>query len=185
MRYTIVEFIHDYLKDKIQEGSNWIDATAGNGFDTLFLCERVGEKGKVLAFDIQKEAVFHTKEKLAQHQLEKRAAVFLDSHCNMNQYVEEESVDGILFNFGYLPNGNHKIATKAVTSIKAIEEGLKLLKRGGIMSLCIYWGKETGFEEKETILSYIKQLGKQYLVIKSEFYNRGNYPPIPVFIWKL
>ena len=42
---------HDFLSRKVPEGGFCIDATAGRGNDTAFLCSLVGEKGRVLAFD--------------------------------------------------------------------------------------------------------------------------------------
>ena len=103
----------------------------------------------------------------------------------MGAYAQAESVEVICFNFGYLPGGDHTIATRKETSLEAIEKGLLLLKHGGMMSLCIYSGGDTGFEEKEAILQYIRVLNpKEYTVIVNEYYNRENNPPIPVFIFK-
>jgi hypothetical protein len=113
------------------------------------------------------------------------AKLILDGHEHMKKYVKESEVSCIMFNLGYLPGGDHAIATKTQTSLEAIEKGLTLLKHGGIMSLCIYSGGDTGFEEKDAILRYIKELNpKEYTVIVNEYYNRENNPPIPVFIFK-
>lgn len=184
--YQITEWCHHFIKEHVKPGYICIDATAGNGNDTQLLCELVGESGKVYAFDIQEEAVQHTKERLEKASLLERAAVILDSHVNMGQYVDENQVNCIVFNFGYLPGGNHNLSTKAETSIRAIREGLRLLEKGGIMSLCIYSGGDSGFEERDTILKEIKSLdSKSYLVILSSYYNRPNHPPIPVLIIKL
>ena len=103
----------------------------------------------------------------------------------MHKYAEAESVDCIVFNFGYLPCGDHSISTKADTSIRAIETGLTLLKKGGLMSLCIYSGGDTGFEDRDAILDYVKVLdAKKYAVLRMDYYNRPNNPPIPVMIIK-
>ena len=103
----------------------------------------------------------------------------------MDKYFDPQMVDAICFNFGYLPGGDHTIATKAETSVIAIQKGLAILKSGGMMSLCVYSGGDTGFEEKNTILSYIKELpSKEYTVIVNEYYNRKNCPPLPIFIFK-
>ena len=134
-----------------------MDATAGNGNDTEFLCRLTGADGKVYAFDIQKAAVEHTKKRLEEAGLTERAEVILDGHEHMENYVRE-NVSAITFNFGYLPGGDHQIATQADTSIQAIEAGLRLLKKGGIMSLCIYSGGDSGFAEKEALLSYLETL---------------------------
>ena len=184
-RYTIVNYIHDYLKNKINNGDLLIDATCGKGNDTAFLCELAGKEGNVLAFDIQESAVNKTKELLKEKGYS-NAKVILDSHENMKKYAEDETVSAILFNLGYLPGGNHLIATKGDTTIKAIEKGLDLLKVSGIMSICIYSGGDTGFSEKEEVLKYLKCLdNKKYLVITNEFYNKPNNPPLPVFIIKI
>ena len=170
----------------MKEGDICIDATAGNGNDTLLLCQLVGDEGKVFAFDIQQTAIANTKERLEQADVLHRAELCLDSHTNMHEYVEKESVSCIVFNFGYLPGGDHNLATRKETSVHAIQEGLILLKKGGMMSLCIYSGGDSGFEERDAILEMVKGLdGKQFLVIVSSYYNRPNHPPIPVMIIKL
>ena len=181
----ITHWCHEVIRSQVPEGGLYIDATMGKGNDTLFLCELAGESGKVLAFDIQEKALEYTGELMEKHGMSARAKLFLDGHEHMGQYAASESVDLICFNFGYLPGGDHQIATRSDTSIRAIEAGLSLLKSGGMMSLCIYSGGDTGFEEKEEILRYLKTLpAREYTVIVNEYYNRENNPPMPVFIWK-
>ena len=185
-RYQITQWCQKFIKEQVQEGDFCIDATAGNGNDTKLLAELVGPTGKVLAFDIQEQALENTATLLAGEQLTERVQLICESHAQMGRYAEEESVSCIVFNFGYLPGGDHQLATKKETSIKAIEEGLCLLKTGGMMSLCIYSGKDTGFEERDGILAFLKTLdSKKYLVILSSYFNRPNNPPIPVMIIKL
>ncbi len=183
--YQIAEYSRFFLEDIIQEGSFCIDATAGGGNDTLFLCEKVGKSGSVMAFDVQQAALDKTAQRLEEKGVRERAELILDSHANLASYAEMESADAIMFNFGYFPGGDHTIHTKAESSIKAIEAGLKILKKDGMMSLCIYSGRDSGFEEKDALLEYLKMLdSKKYLVIVSQYYNRPNNPPIPVMIVK-
>ena len=144
-----------------------------------------GTTGKVYAFDIQEAALEKTSELLETHQVLDRVELILDGHENMDRYIKESSADAVCFNFGYLPGGDHKIATNADTSIRAIEKALKILKPGAMMSLCIYSGGDTGFEEKEKILAYLKELSaREYTVIVNQYYNRGSNPPMPVFVFK-
>lgn len=184
--YQITEWYRHFIQEQVQAGDLCIDATAGNGNDTLLLCELVGKEGKVVAFDIQQVAVDNTKKRLAEAGFLERAEVLLESHTNMARYVEKDTVSCIVFNFGYLPGGDHALATQKETSLQAICEGLRLLKKGGMMSLCIYSGGDSGFEERDAILDELQTLdGKQYLVIVSHYHNRPNNPPIPVLIIKL
>lgn len=174
---------HKFISEHVKKGDVCIDATAGRGRDTLFLCELVGEEGKVFAFDIQEEAIQSTKKLLDEHK--KSAKLFLSSHSEMDQFFEKESVDAIMFNFGWLPGGDHNKFSHGDTSLIAIEKGLELLKPGGVMSLCIYCGKETGFEEKETLLPFLKTLDqKKYSVLLTDYINRGGNPPTAVLITK-
>lgn len=181
----ITYWCHEIIRSQVPEQGFYIDATMGKGNDTLLFCEMAGENGKVLAFDVQENALKATDEFLKKHEVRERAELILAGHENMDVYAEEGTADAICFNFGYLPGGDHKIATTADTSITAIKKGLRILKSGGMMSLCIYSGGDTGFEEKEKILAYLKEIpSKEYTVIVNEYYNRGNHPPMPVFIFK-
>ena len=58
-----------------------------------------------------------------------------------------------------------------------------LLKEGGVISLCIYSGGDTGYEERDALLAYLRELDpRQWLVIACSYYNRKNDPPLPVFV---
>ncbi len=184
--YQITSWVHHFLEDHVRPGDICIDATMGNGNDTALLSRLTGENGKVVAFDIQQLALDNTKEKLIKENCPKNWELVLASHERMNEYAEENTVSCITFNLGYLPGGDHAKATKAISSIRAIETGLSLLEKKGLMTVCIYSGGDSGFEEKEAVLSYIKGLdAKKYLVIISEYANRPNNPPIPVLVIKL
>ena len=184
--YQITELYHRMVKPYIHPGELCIDATMGNGKDTEFLCRCTGEKGRVLAFDIQQEALLHTRTLLENRLPFKNYELYLKSHEYMNEYAAEETVSCILFNLGYLPAGDHALSTKAKTTLPAMECGLRLLKKGGVMGICIYSGKDTGFEEKDSVLSWLAALNpKDYLVLVTHYYNRPNNPPIPVLVVRL
>lgn len=184
--YQITSWVHHFLEDHVQPGDICIDATMGNGNDTALLSRLVGETGHVVAFDIQQMALTNTSEKLKKENCPENYQLVLDSHETMDDYAKECTVSCITFNLGYLPGGDHSKATKGESSIKAIEKGLGLLKKKGLMTVCIYSGGDSGFEEKDAVLSYLKSLdSKKYLVIVSEYANRPNHPPIPVLIVKV
>ncbi|MGN0297665.1 MAG: class I SAM-dependent methyltransferase, partial [Lachnospiraceae bacterium] len=96
----------------MQEGDFCIDATAGTGQDTGYLAQLCGERGKVLAFDIQEQVLQMTEERLGLLNLKSRVQLILDSHEHMEQYALAESVSCVTFNFGYLPKGDHSICTR-------------------------------------------------------------------------
>ena len=176
---------HIYINKQVKPGDIVIDATAGRGRDTALLAQLVGENGKVLAFDVQQEALDSTKELLKSKDLYTRTTLILDSHSNMENYAEKETVSCIVFNLGWLPGGDHSIFTQSNTSVKAIEAGLNLLQVGGVMSICIYYGKDCGYKERDTLLEFLPTLDHQkYSVIISDFVNRPNDPPIAVYIKK-
>ena len=182
--WQITSVIHKIVREHVTEGDICIDATAGRGYDTLLLCELTGKQGEVMAFDIQPEALDDTAKRLAEQGY--TAELVLDSHANMLDYMGRDCASCIMFNFGYLPGADHRTATQPESSIAAIRAGLEILCRGGIMTLCIYSGGDSGFAEKEAILSFLKGLdSRRYLVITGAYYNRPNHPPIPVVIRKL
>lgn len=184
--YQITTWCAHFMKEHIQPGDICIDATMGNGNDTLLLSQLCGKDGHVYAFDIQTQALEKTKKRLTEAQAFENYDLILDSHTNMAQYAKADSVSCIVFNFGYLPGGDHNKATKSSTSIPALETALTLLKKKGQLSLCIYSGGDSGFEERDAILDWLKGLdAKKYLVIKTEYYNRPNHPPIPVLVIRL
>ena len=174
--YQTTQWCAALIRQQVQEGDFCIDATMGNGNDTLLLSQLCGKSGKVLAFDIQEQALAATQEKLTAGHAPENYTLLLESHANMAEYATPDSVSCIVFNFGYLPGGDHSLATRGEASIQALTQAL---------TLCIYSGGDSGFEERDQILDWLKNLDShQYLVIKSDYYNRPNNPPIPVLVIK-
>lgn len=147
-----------------------IDATIGNGFDTLFLLEHINN-GFLFGFDIQKDAINNTnnllKEKYTNYKL------FNIGHENMYKTLKEykNKISLIVFNLGYLPNSNKKIKTNYKTTIKAIKDSLKLLNNKGHIVITIYPGHPEGLKESIEIKKYLKGL-KDYTY--EEFHNTDN-----------
>lgn len=178
-----LEITHRMLRAHIQPGDFCIDATAGRGFDTALLCELTGRQGTVLAFDIQPDAIVSTKALLDEKGY--HAELHLDSHANMRQYAADGTVSAVVFNFGWLPRGSHAIFTHADSSIAALNAALALLKVGGLLSLCIYYGGANGYTERDALLAYIASLdSRYYTVVQCQFPNRTGDPPFAVFITK-
>ena len=180
----VTEYCRHFMTLQVKPGDVCIDATVGNGHDTEYLARLVGDEGKVIGFDIQKDALDSAALQLGN--LLSRTELHLESHENMDKYAEEGTVSLIVFNFGYLPGGDHSVATRKETSIPAVKKGLQLLRKGGVMVLCVYSGGDSGIEERDAVLNFAAGLNpKDYLVMKTDYYNRRNNPPIPVVIVKL
>ena len=183
---TVTQWCHHFLEMQVKPGDLCIDATAGKGNDTKKLAELTGPEGHVLAFDIQTDALEATEKLLVKHDLNSRVQLIHSSHEYMSDYVENESVSCIVFNLGYLPGGDHSISTQTDSTLSAIQSGLSLLKKHGLIALCIYQGGDTGFDEHDTVLSYLRQLDpREYLVILSSYLNRPNTPPDLALVIKL
>ncbi len=178
------EFAMNVTLNYIDEGDLVIDATAGNGYDTLVLAKAVGEKGKVFAFDIQKEALKNTEKLLQEHHLQDRAAFINDSHENIQQYVDGLcKPSAVIFNLGYLPMGDKTITTKCHSSVLAVKAAIDTIKIGGIVTLVLYSGHTEGREEKRTLLKMLKELpGKEFHVAYVSMTNQVNNPPEIVWV---
>ena len=86
MLLPALRFSHQLLKEIVSEGDHVIDATMGNGNDTLFLAELVGSTGHVYAFDIQEQAVENTRKKLADYT--DRSTLFLAGHETIEEKID-------------------------------------------------------------------------------------------------
>ncbi|NLM10872.1 MAG: methyltransferase domain-containing protein [Clostridiaceae bacterium] len=176
---------HEYAKKVVRKGDTVIDATCGNGHDTLFLAGLVGDSGKVYAFDIQKEALCNTRKRLLDGGMINRCTLIHDGHENMHRYIKEP-VKLVMFNLGYRPGGDHAICTKGETTFKAIRTALDLLVVNGLIVLVIYHGGDSGFEERDYLLKELPNLDStRAVVMMTNFINLPNNPPILVCIEKI
>ena len=180
-----LEFARQMVFETLKDGDIAIDGTAGNGNDTLLLAKGVGVNGKVYAFDIQKEALDNTYKRLIDNKLENRVILLNKSHSSLQEFVEEKQVSVVMFNFGYLPGGDHNVITRLESTIPAIKQGLKLLKKNGIMSLMLYPGHYGGKWETDGVITMVKNLNpKEFTVLHYNFINLQQFPPQLILIEK-
>lgn len=174
-----LSFSHEIIHSVVGEGDYAIDATLGNGHDTLFLSKLVGEKGKVYGFDIQKQAIESTKERLIKENSFDQVELIHDGHENMLSYIpDKKEVSAVMFNLGYLPKGNKEIVTKAETTKKAITQALSLIKKGGIISIMVYYGHPGTNGEKELVDDLVQNIPQEeFESLHYKFVNQRNNPP--------
>lgn len=176
-----IELSHDFLSQVLDKNSIAIDATMGNGNDTVFLSHLAK---KVYAFDVQEQALIKTKEKLEQLNI-KNVQLILDGHQTIDKYVVGP-IRAAIFNLGYLPSADKTIITKPDTTLEAIGKILDRLEVGGRISIMIYYGHEGGDKEKDAVLNFVKELDQQHFtVMLYQPLNQINAPPFLVMIEKL
>ncbi|MCM3734482.1 methyltransferase domain-containing protein [Bacillus cytotoxicus] len=184
----ILPFARTLLERAVKEGDYAVDATLGNGHDTCFLAELVGESGKVFGFDIQEEAITNSSTRLQEKGLTGRAVLIHESHDTLTAVLPEEAngkVTGAIFNLGYLPGGDKNIVTKPNSTLSAIEQLLEVMAPEGIIVLVIYHGHPEGQIERDAVIQFAEQLAqKEAHVLKYEFMNQQNNPPFIIAIEK-
>ena len=137
---------HRWILEVLPENAVCVDATMGNGNDTLFLAEHAK---KVYAFDIQSDALKNSQQKCKDyHNIE----YFLKSHAEMDEVISEE-VDLVVFNLGYLPKGDESITSKAESSMLAIKKALQLCNTHGSVLIAFYIGHPEGLKEYQTFMN--------------------------------
>ncbi|MEG1274731.1 MAG: GNAT family N-acetyltransferase [Ruthenibacterium sp.] len=176
---------HQFLMQYGRRGGFAIDATAGNGHDTVFLARLVGEEGRVLALDVQPRAVEATRAAAQQAGCGARVHVVCETHAKLAEYAARGEVDIAVFNLGYLPGGDHDLFTTPEVSVPAIRTALSLLRRGGVLTACVYAGGAQGTRERDAVLAFFRALpAEEYTVLITEFAARSETQAIPVCVQK-
>jgi predicted methyltransferase len=180
-RVTLVNVAHDLLAERLQPGDAVIDATVGNGHDTIFLAQLVGPAGKVFGFDIQSSALQSTLEKCRQAQLQDRVILIQASHAEMPEHIPKDlhgKINAIMFNLGYLPGGDKTIITQTDSTLTALDSAIHLLSPSGILTLLAYPGHQGGDQETAQVTHWSEQLDKACFNIDT-FYNSAHKDSAP------
>lgn len=180
------QFSHEMILSANLENGLFIDATAGNGHDTLFLAQHIDSTSKILSFDIQETAILQTRQLLQKHDLAPKVTCILDSHANISNYLgNQDLVRLAIFNLGYLPGSDKKIITTPSSTLEAIQILLDRLEKNGKIIIVSYYGHDGGLEEKDAAEELISALPqKEWSVLKYQFINQINCPPICYVIEK-
>ena len=172
---------HALWQKILHENDTAIDATAGNGHDTLIL-SRIIKTGKLYAIDIQQEALKKTKEKIEQANPGYDQIVYINaSHAHFPSSIPLHSVRLIVYNLGYLPGGDKSLTTETQSTLESLENALDLLMPSGAISLMLYPGHEEGEREAKAVIAFAKDLSK----IKYEVthHTHPDNPKSPSLLW--
>jgi len=181
----ITELAHHLAIPFIETGDRVVDATAGNGKDTLFLAEKVGSSGLVYAFDIQQEALKKTEDLLKKAGLSERVKYFNDGHEKMIDYIDGP-VNAVIYNLGYLPGGDHRVTTTRQKTEISFKQALTLLAPGGVIIVVLYPGHPEGREEKEMMMPLCRSLDPEHFsTIHLHLLNKVGTPPELIAVQKI
>lgn len=172
------------LKDRLAAAKTVVDATAGNGHDTLFLAANSPADALVWAFDLQQAALEATARRLDEHGLTGKCRLIRACHSRVADHVTGR-VDAAMFNLGYLPGSDHSFTTCAATTVTALGEITRLLAPGGIVTIVAYPGHQAGEEENTAVADFLATLPQAaFTAAVWRMLNQRNRPPILYIIGK-
>ena len=153
----LTEVAQRHVASILRPGEIAIDATGGNGLDSVFLLEQVGRDGLVFVIDLQWEAIKRLRAKLSNLELTNYRLLH-GSHADTARLVDAEykgRVGAVMFNLGYLPRGDKQFVTKTSTTLAAIEQCLSYLRPGGVLSVVSYTGHDGGALEARSVEEFL------------------------------
>lgn len=166
---SLLQQAHVILETQLDNGDIAIDATAGNGHDSLFLVRQVAPAGLVYCFDIQAAAITATHNRLVAADLRNFALLIPHSHAQMSEQIAPEhqgKIKAIMFNLGYLPHGDKTIITQTDSTLLALNAATELLAPAGIITILAYPGHQGGDIETIQVANWCYQLNPQEFSIK-------------------
>ena len=168
-RISLLNMAHNAIKEHVKLNDIVIDATLGNGHDTLFLTQQVGPLGLVFGFDIQQSAIESTIERIKIHSHLDCLRLFHTSHENMTDKIPQQfhgKISAIMFNLGYLPGGDKSIITSSDSTLNTLNTACSLISDRGIITVLAYPGHKGGDVETTNIKTWCEQLNKNHFHIE-------------------
>ena len=184
-RINLVELAQQRARQHLKPGATVVDATLGNGYDTLMLAEVVGEQGRVYGFDIQQQALTATRARLREAGVLQRVELIEGSHADMAALIPEKChsrIDLVMFNLGYLPGGDRGIITESKATIGALNSALSLLSSQGAISIIAYPGHAGGDSECELVSRWCDGLDGEMYRVERVVPETVKRPP-PQWFW--
>ncbi len=179
MRLT--DIAHNYLSAQLQSGDHAIDATAGNGHDTVHMASLVGREGLVIAIDIQEAAIRATRSRLKAYGCLDQVQLLTGEHSRILQSLcptHAQTIHSITFNLGYLPGSDKRIQTDPETTLSALDASQQLLKPKGLLLVTAYRGHEGGQNEAEQVAQWMQTIrAKGWSVKAHDPEIKGNKTP--------
>lgn len=177
---SCIEWAHIITAKAIKQGPPLtIDATCGNGFDTIHLLKNCSPAGSVWAIDIQERSFMTSAENLKDIDFSAKLINCLGCHSRISSFIPSEyhgEISAAMFNLGYLPGSDRKVITKKDTTIKAITGSMEIIRTGGIITVMCYKGHDES--EYEAVLEWAKNIDqKKFQILHYNFPNQKNKAP--------
>jgi hypothetical protein len=180
--FGILAMAQQAISKHLQPGDLAVDATVGNGHDTLFLAQQVGKSGHVFGLDIQRMAIERTRQRLCEHKQQEQVTLIQMSHHQLDQALPANikgQLRAIMFNLGYLPHGDHQLITQADTTLLACQIASQWLSANGLISIVLYTGHPGGEEEAQQVLQWARSLPtRQFQVLWQQVLGRKQAPSL-------
>lgn len=150
-----------------------IDATCGNGHDTLALVKLAKH---VYSIDIQPDALESAKKRTVG--FEDNITFVQGCHSQFPNEIEKGSIKLVVYNLGYLPGGDKNKTTMWETTVESIRRALELIVDGGMVCVTCYPGHAEGEREQELLLKYVSGLDQKFVCCHHEWVNRPRSPTL-------
>lgn len=158
---SLVDEAHARVAGAIGPGARVVDATVGNGHDTLRLALRVGPSGLVVGYDVQEEALCATRRRLEAGGMAGRVELRHESHTALAALEDLPVFDAVMFNLGYLPGSHRDVRTSAAGTRVALDAALRRVRSGGRISVVAYPGHEGGIEECRAVSAWATEAAER------------------------
>jgi predicted methyltransferase len=178
---TPVEWSRELVRGRVSVGSWVVDATAGNGHDTLLLAQCVGRDGRVFAFDPQAAAMEATRARLGEAGALAQCTLINDGHQYMARLLPTEAngkLAAVMFNLGWLPGQDKSFITQKDTTLAALQTSLEWLQPGGLLTVVLYPNHDGGGEEADAVTGWVLALSDKTFEARHmrSHYRQGRSP---------
>jgi hypothetical protein len=180
-----IDLAHGHWARIVHPGAVVVDATCGNGHDSLALAQLAltDEQGHLYGFDIQSAAIANThkrlQENLSQARLE-RISLHCRSHSHLAEVLPKDCRPAlIVYNLGYLPGGDKSHTTMLESTMESIVQAQMLVAEDGMVSITCYPGHPEGLREESALLELVSALCPQvWNCCHHRFVNRQRAPSL-------
>ncbi|MCD8482316.1 MAG: hypothetical protein LR015_06400 [Verrucomicrobia bacterium] len=176
---------HQLLSALLEPGDIAVDATCGNGKDTLLLAQLCGSAGTVFACDIQKTALQNTSDALRNAGLDRQVALIHGCHSQWDSLLPPQHKGRIrtfVYNLGYLPRGDKNLTTASTTTLQSLDCAVDWLRPDGALLVVAYPGHPAGLLEFHAVQAWFERQRDMGWVV-TRFHSAGVAQRGPELFW--